>query len=247
MADNSTDVRDWTIYKITSPTGRLYVGKTCNYKSRMRSYNSVLSTRVQPLIYKSFLKHGKDNHVFDVIDSFSGTNSYCNDKEMFWIRSYMSNIHKFPEQKGLNLTDGGDGTLGYKKSDEERAAMVVRYSGRKCSDKCKETARITMTGNTYSIGRKQPKEERDRRAAKLRGGKRTPEQKEILRAAQKKLHNTPIVIFDSDANKEYLVHGLWEAEKASGVHRDNISRILRGLSKRVPVKKNRKYTFKFKS
>ena len=32
---------------------------------------------------------------------------YANGKEIFWIRSYMSNYSKWPEMRGLNLTDGG--------------------------------------------------------------------------------------------------------------------------------------------
>ena len=40
-------------------------------------------------------------------------------KEMFWIRSYMSNKNKYPEQNGLNLTDGGEGRINAKMSEDQ--------------------------------------------------------------------------------------------------------------------------------
>lgn len=108
-------IRQWWVYKITSPSGKVYIGKTCNISSRLTVYKNITKgCQSQPLIYNSLLRHGSKNHDFLVIDSFEGTQSFASGKEMFWIRSYMSNESKWRRGNGMNLSDGGEGTIGAK-------------------------------------------------------------------------------------------------------------------------------------
>lgn len=245
MTATAQDIRNWTIYKITSPSGRIYIGKTINFKSRLRQYNSVFSTRVQPMLYKSFIKHGKDNHVFEIIDSFVGDNSYVNGKEIFWIRSYMSNISKYPNQKGLNLTDGGDGTLGYKKSESERKAMSARYRGRTASEHQKETASIFHKGNKWNLGRVQSEEEKEKRANRLRGQKRNEAQKEKCKELQREIKGSKVSVHDLETGETHSFRCLAEVSEYVNIHPDNISKRLNGGIKSKPLIKNRRYIFKY--
>lgn len=105
------EIRSWAIYKITSPTGRLYIGKTSDFTGRMASYKRG-KAQSQKLLFKSLTKYGFDAHKVEKIDQFESDNNYANGKEMFWIRSFMTHIHSFPEQGGMNLTLGGDGVIG---------------------------------------------------------------------------------------------------------------------------------------
>lgn len=111
-------IRNWVIYKITSPSGRIYIGKTSNYKSRILHYKNI-TCKCQAILYKSLKKYGYNNHIIEIIDEFCSNNGYANGKEIFWIRSYMSNYSKWPEMRGLNLTDGGEGTVGRKATKEQ--------------------------------------------------------------------------------------------------------------------------------
>lgn len=139
------EIYNWSIYRITSPTGRIYIGKSSNVKKRLSNYRNK-GNKNQPLIYRSICKYGIENHQIDIIDNFQGDVSYAIDKEMFWIRSYMSNFCKWPEMKGMNLTDGGDGTIGYKASDEHKKKLSEIHKanpsrgmlGKKCSDEKKK-------------------------------------------------------------------------------------------------------------
>lgn len=114
-------IRNWIIYKITSPSGRVYIGRTCNPKKRLRHYQYG-DHKGQTRISASIMKYGWDKHLVETIDSFSGTNGFAAGKEIFWIRSYMCNYSKWPYVGGLNLTDGGEGFLGYKLTDAQRIA-----------------------------------------------------------------------------------------------------------------------------
>ena len=54
------------VYKITSPSGKIYIGSTINVQKRFKNYNS-LSCPKQIKLYRSLLKYGVDNHIFEII------------------------------------------------------------------------------------------------------------------------------------------------------------------------------------
>lgn len=115
-------VCDWWVYRIVNPSGRVYVGKSNSIKKRIGDYRNC-NCKNQILVYRSIKKHGFESHKIEVIDAFNSSFEYAENKEMFWIRSYMSNINRFPEQNGMNLTDGGEGKLGYKHSEETKRKL----------------------------------------------------------------------------------------------------------------------------
>lgn len=57
------------IYKITSPTNKIYIGQAVNLKRRLKVYqslNAVLQT--QPKIFSSIQKYGSDDHQFEILE-----------------------------------------------------------------------------------------------------------------------------------------------------------------------------------
>ncbi len=143
--------KKWVIYKITSPSNRIYIGITSNLKKRLSYYKNNNSTG-QKKISASFNKYGFENHKIEVIDEIYGTISEGLSKEIFWIKSYMSNCVKYPEMRGLNLTDGGQGTIGYKATDELRKRLSDYHKanpsrgmkGKKISEETKNKIRSSM-------------------------------------------------------------------------------------------------------
>jgi hypothetical protein len=134
MIVNQLDTRDWVIYKITNPSGRVYIGKTSNWYGRhnnYKNYKTCHQVSKQRMLYHSLCKYGFEDHKVEVIDTFHSDSKYCSGKEMFWIKSYMCNIYKFPEQNGLNLTDGGEGNLGWKRPEESRLEIIRKNTGKK--------------------------------------------------------------------------------------------------------------------
>lgn len=55
------------IYKITSPSGRVYIGQSVNIKKRFQDYKNLHNVKTQIKLYRSFLKYGVDNHTFEVV------------------------------------------------------------------------------------------------------------------------------------------------------------------------------------
>jgi group I intron endonuclease len=55
------------IYKITSPSGRVYIGQSTNIKTRFYNYRKSISCQKQRVLYSSFMKYGIDAHVFEIM------------------------------------------------------------------------------------------------------------------------------------------------------------------------------------
>lgn len=73
------------IYKIISPSGRIYIGQSINIPYRFSTYKR-LDCNSQRRLYQSFNKYGVSNHVFEVVE-------YCernrlNELELFYINKF---------------------------------------------------------------------------------------------------------------------------------------------------------------
>lgn len=97
------------IYKIISPSNRIYIGKTKNINKRISYYKKAFC-KTQSLLYNSIIKYGWEKHNFEIIEQT--VSSKISEREIYWIMYYKSNIKRHPEYNGLNLTDGGENNKG---------------------------------------------------------------------------------------------------------------------------------------
>ena len=61
-------MKSGVIYKITSPSGRYYIGKTVNLNGRLSSYKNH-NNKEQRLVYNSILKYGWEKHIWVMLPS----------------------------------------------------------------------------------------------------------------------------------------------------------------------------------
>lgn len=132
------------IYKITSPTGKIYVGKTNNLRNRICAYRNAHKSNTNTLIYTSIKKYGWDAHVFEVIDSASI--DILNELEISYIQKYNSYRHNNPY--GLNLTIGGDGAFGRIDSAETRKKRAAHHIGSKRSEETRYLMSLAKKGKS---------------------------------------------------------------------------------------------------
>ncbi len=95
--------RSGYIYKITSPSGRIYIGQTFNFEKRMNSYR-IGDCKKQKILFKSFVKYGFENHTVEIIDTRDNSIELLN-LEKYYIELFDS----YNSENGMNLTRGGDG------------------------------------------------------------------------------------------------------------------------------------------
>lgn len=55
------------IYKITSPTDKVYIGQSWNIRERWRGYKKPSSLKRQPAIDRSIRKYGLQSHCFEIV------------------------------------------------------------------------------------------------------------------------------------------------------------------------------------
>lgn len=105
------------IYKITNKVnGKIYIGKSVKPNERFKRHLYIAKSgnkkdnQFQP-IHAAIAKYGSDNFCLEVIDE-SDLEEEIFKKEIFWISYYKSNMVRYPNGMGYNLTDGGEGASG---------------------------------------------------------------------------------------------------------------------------------------
>lgn len=234
MQVKKTDIIDWTVYKIISPTNRVYVGKTYNLEKRSMHYRLNLC-KSQTLLYRSLVKYGWDAHKLEIIEKINSTQSFVNGKEIFWIRSNMSNYSKWPEMRGLNLTDGGEGSIGRKMSDEQRKAhsafMKANPVKRNYTNHSQETLEKMSNRRKilFASGWVHP----------MQGTKRPPETLKRMSEAQKGKPSPHRGMKHSEQTKENMRQAAlnrWRKQKSSVDLNYTVYNFQRRIFKRVDIK-----------
>lgn len=87
------------VYKITSPSGKVYIGITSNIIKRFCLYKNMLVQK-QNFIFNSIKKYGWDAHIKEIL-YISLTKKEAEDKEIELILFYKEN------KKSLNIENGG--------------------------------------------------------------------------------------------------------------------------------------------
>lgn len=129
------------IYKITSPSGRIYIGQSINIKERIQYHKRTLS-KTQPRLYNSFVKYGVDAHKFEVVELCEKEN--LNEREKYYIKLF----NCFNNENGLNLMSGG--LLSYP-SDLSREKMRLAKLGKKRTPMSEETKKKIGDANKGKI------------------------------------------------------------------------------------------------
>jgi len=96
------------IYKIISPSNKIYVGQSTNCDNR-KIYYKTLNCKGQPKLYHSLKKYGWENHIFEIIEYTDNPD----EREIYWI-SYYNSV-----ENGLNCSLGGKGG-GYKSTQTKQ-------------------------------------------------------------------------------------------------------------------------------
>lgn len=131
------------IYKITSPKGREYVGKTYCLRKRINSHKSNAKKDCNIILASSIKKYGWNSHKLEVIEEVDDI--LLDEREIFWIKELKTYCYENPGQ--MNMTLGGEGQRSQWKQNVER---VKRHSelmsgeknvffGKTHSDKTKKT------------------------------------------------------------------------------------------------------------
>lgn len=242
------------IYKITSPTYKIYIGQSKDLRRRKSEYkNNDVKLRSQTRLYNSLQKYGFENHQFDIIE-------YCS--ERFWQdefdvtgenglncllqecgakRRVFSN--EFRQKKSENMTGENNPMFGVERPAEWRLFM---------SELMKE--RFKDKTNHPMYGKPMPEKQKEALLKSRLGSKASDETKKKMSASHKgmvigeegrknissgklgdknpmfgkfgKLNNNSKIIINT-INSE-IIYGVGELSRLTGISRCYLKDMLNG-------------------
>lgn len=127
------EIVNFVVYKHTSPSGKCYIGITCQnpeYRWGNNGYNylSVMSNGKlkHPYFANAILKYGWDNITHEILHTNLTKEEAC-----LLESTYISEYKK--QGLSYNVTDGGEGRLGCKLSEEVINKIKTAHKGKKQS------------------------------------------------------------------------------------------------------------------
>ena len=136
------------IYKLTSPTNKVYIGQTIDLSKRIRYYKT-LQCKGQKRLYRSLVKYGFDSHILEIIEEVDV--EILMELEKFWIDQLKTNCAKYPKNNGLNLCDGGIGPTGRVASEESKLKNSIRNKGKVMSEESRRKISLAGIGRRHSV------------------------------------------------------------------------------------------------
>jgi group I intron endonuclease len=166
----------YSIYKATNKiNGEIYIGYDSHWPNRMSVHKcNILKSKKDFYFYRALRKYGFDNFEWEVIYQSKDAEHCLRYMETHFIIEYNTYIY-FKNCNGYNMTLGGEGTIGYKHTEETKAKLRVPQSeshrnklakirkGRILSSEWKEKIGESVRGEKHPLyGIKRPKEWNDK-------------------------------------------------------------------------------------
>lgn len=221
----------YVIYKITSPSNKIYIGQSRNVDKRFKQYKR-MSCKTQKVLFNSFKKHGVDNHIFEVIEECLFED--LNIRERYWQEHYNSLA-----PKGLNsiltesidkprvvskhtskkLSDSKLGSnnpmYGIKKNEDQKIYLSLKFKNRLFTDEWK------LKISNSKMGNKNP----------MYGKKMSDETKQILKDSITEkfsgFNNTRSrIVLDTDSGIFY--YNVKDASIHNNINQNNLRAMLAG-------------------
>lgn len=207
------------IYKITSPSKKVYIGQSIDIEKRWKDYKK-LRCKAQTKLYNSIKKHGADKHKFDVIIE-------CDESELNEKERYYQDLYSCIGSNGLNcsLTISSDRSGAM--SDESKLKMSLAQKGKQKKPCTEKTRKKFSEGK---IGIKNPMFGTKgfwfgkKRGSINLGRKHTPEAILKISLASKRKRKPCLEETKNKISRSKLLHGL------SDEHKKNIGISMKGKS-----------------
>lgn len=136
-ADKEDPIKTHSIYKITNLTnGKIYIGQTSQNPAEKRFKHHKFIAKAGPYKYikhfnalqRAIHEYGADVFIFEVIEKCYSLNA-SNNREIFYINYYKTNIYKYGTEYGYNMNDGGNCSRPH--SEETKEILRQKNLGNK--------------------------------------------------------------------------------------------------------------------
>jgi group I intron endonuclease len=150
------------IYKITSPSGRIYIGQSIDIEKRYVYYKALVC-KSQPKLYRSFLKYGFENHLFETIENC--TIEQLNDRERYWqeffdcigagLNCILIATENAPSKRCQSTKDKiSKTTKGRKQTESHSKNISIGRTGMKFTEQHRLNIKISKSGANNKVSKK---------------------------------------------------------------------------------------------
>lgn len=191
------------VYKITSPTGKVYIGSSIDIEKRIKHYKSV-SCKKQTKLFNSIQKHSWENHLFEVICE-------CDLENLYRLERFYGDMFNVLGVNGLNLILPKNNEIKIGVSEETRNKMSNAKLGEK----------NTFYGKTHSLSA------REKISKYQIGRKHTPEHRE--KVSKNNAKNLSKIVVDIQSGVFY--ESAKEVSDLYGIKHSTLRSMLNGTNK----------------
>lgn len=200
MEEVKTEERKYCVYMHTNKiNNKVYIGQTCQQPPEKRWGLSGWGYKTNKYFWKAIQKYGFDNFEH-IIFADELTKEEANKMEMMLIRFYETR----DPNKGYNLTDGGEGNVGYHPSPETLSKLSAALR------------------NPSEETRRKMSEAKKGKPGNRRGVKFSEEERMKMREQHKDAQKC-VVQLDKDGKFVAEYESIREAHRSTGVPRKGIS------------------------
>jgi group I intron endonuclease len=222
------------IYKITSPSGKVYIGQAIDIERRWVQYRN-LNCKDQTKVFNSLNYYGVNSHTFEIIME-------CAIEDLNYYERHYQEYYDVLGDYGLNLSyvnvgekkqlhsdgtrkkiseklKGNKNSLGTKFDEERKKKLIERnkgnknWLGKKHSEESRQKMSDVQKGNKNWLGKKHSED------TKIKMSKNNASSKKVINIETGEVYNSVKEAYEP--NKEYLkVKYFTFAQKLNG-HRTN--------------------------
>jgi group I intron endonuclease len=177
------------IYKITSPSGKIYIGQTTNYSKRYNAYKNH-KCKGQPKLFASIEKYGFINHTIEIIKE-------CQVEDLNYYERYYQEYYE-SVLNGLNLRYTATTDKSGFMSEETKKKMSDSGKGKIITEEWRKNLGLVW------LGRKHTDETKKKMSEAAKGKEKSAEHIAKLPQNQKGFKKKP----HSEETKRKIAEGL---------------------------------------
>jgi group I intron endonuclease len=181
-----------SIYKITSPSNKIYIGQTIDFERRLSEYRN-LECKNQLKLYNSLIKYGFENHIFEILE-------ICSIEDANFRERYYQEFFDVLNKNGLNLKYQSTADKKCVHSEETKQKISKITKGKKRSDetklkmsKAKSGQNNPMFNKPVNKGRKLSEELKLKLSINSKGKNR----KKVINLETQEIYNCVLDAFNS--------------------------------------------------
>jgi group I intron endonuclease len=127
------------IYRITSPSSKIYIGQSINIEKRKSQYIKLNKSCIGPKLYNSLIKYGWEAHIHEILEECSI--ECLNEREIFY-KQQIINKYGWEVTLFCEIYDSGGGPKSNKTKQKQSISHKIHLSKPEIKEKRKINCKI---------------------------------------------------------------------------------------------------------